>query len=181
MELPQAVALIKKGVSRDQSVWADMGAGSGLFTLALSEILGSSGVIFAVDRQLGILRQHLKTHYQLTRVHLYETDFAEDLELPALDGILMANALHYTPDPERLLNKMLHYLKEGGSFLLIEYETDRSNKWVPHPVSFERFKLICQNLPLSDPEWLDEVPSFYGTHRNIYSALSTKISTNTLR
>ena len=46
-----AFNLIRTGVPGRGGVWADLGAGSGVFTRALADLLGPEGQVFAVDRQ----------------------------------------------------------------------------------------------------------------------------------
>ena len=79
--------------------WADLGAGSGAFTLALRELLGLSADIYAVDRDRGRLAELERAHQVRFGVsehlHLLPVDFTRDLDLPPLDGVLMANSLHF--------------------------------------------------------------------------------------
>lgn len=51
MELSVAIKLIEKGVSRSGApqMWADLGAGNGLFTNALSLLLPEASTIHAVE------------------------------------------------------------------------------------------------------------------------------------
>ena len=51
------VALLRAAV-RPGGTWADIGAGSGAFTLALADLLGPGGAILAVDRDAGALRDN---------------------------------------------------------------------------------------------------------------------------
>ncbi|MDH3245469.1 MAG: class I SAM-dependent methyltransferase, partial [Saprospiraceae bacterium] len=95
MTIDEAVNLIKPAVSSRSSVWADLGAGSGVFTMALSEILGFGATIFAVDRKLSALRKKLDHTYVRSKIMLMEENFHDSLDLPKLDGIIMANSLHY--------------------------------------------------------------------------------------
>ncbi len=50
------VALLRGGIPGPGGVWADLGAGSGAFTLALAEQLGPSAEIYAVDADERALR-----------------------------------------------------------------------------------------------------------------------------
>ena len=45
----QAKSLIEKGVKNPSGIWADIGAGTGVFTLALRDLL-EGGKIYAVDK-----------------------------------------------------------------------------------------------------------------------------------
>src|SRR5688572_16323172 len=90
------VQLIEDGISGN--VWADLGSGRGAFTLALADLLGATGEIYSVDRDQGALReqeQAIRTRFPKVRVHYRTADFTKPLELPPLDGIVMANSLHF--------------------------------------------------------------------------------------
>jgi|GEM_PF-6785554 hypothetical protein len=52
MELQNAINLIVKGINerKTSQVWADLGAGSGLFSRALSALLAPGSTIYAVDK-----------------------------------------------------------------------------------------------------------------------------------
>src|SRR5271169_2859486 len=77
-------------------LWADLGAGTGAFTLALAELLGPSTVIHAVDRDARALRSLAGTvEAKFPRVSTIHADFSDEVPLPPLDGILMANSLHF--------------------------------------------------------------------------------------
>src|SRR5450631_3104664 len=51
------VRLLHKGVPESGGVWADLGSGSGAFTLALADLLGATGHIHSVDKDRQVLRE----------------------------------------------------------------------------------------------------------------------------
>jgi hypothetical protein len=51
VDTSEAVALIREAVPRRAGTWADLGAGDGVFTLALAEVLGAGSRIYAVERE----------------------------------------------------------------------------------------------------------------------------------
>ncbi len=152
--------------------FADLGAGSGAFTLALRELLGLSADIYAADRarnRLNILEQaHQSRFGSVENLHFVFGDFARDLDLPLLDGILMANSLHFFRDKEKVLRHVRSFLKPGGKLLLVEYNVDRGNPWVPHPLSFETFRELAPRAGFSQPRLLAKKPSSF--LREFYSA-----------
>ena len=165
----EAVALIKSGIPSPSGTWADLGAGTGMFTLALRSLL-ESGTIYAVDKNPHVLWSIAGGGPIEIVVH--EADFTRPLELPPLDGIVMANALHYAPDPVATLKHILTCLRPGAPFLLVEYETEQAQPpWIPYPLPFRRFAEIAREAGLSEPEELERVSSDYG-HRYIYSAVA---------
>ncbi len=170
MTIDQAANLIHKGIAPSSFLWADLGAGTGIFTLALKEILPEARIL-SLDKNPHAL-------YNLQRAHpwleIIEGDFTQALDLPPLDGILMANALHYVSDPEVILPSILSFLKPGGCFILIEYDTDRPVKtWVPFPISYQRFVGLAVECKLEEPRLIGTRPSLYGRGK-IYAALATK-------
>ncbi len=165
MTLLEATDLIRPGVSPASGTWADIGAGTGLFTQALMEIL-DEGKVIALDKSPHALysNQQLAISNRQSKVNLeiIEGDFNKPLDLPLLDGILMANALHYANDHLVVLKNVLTSLKPEGIFLLIEYDTDKPNPpWVPNPISFERFLEICHHSGLSEPMEIARRKSIY--------------------
>jgi ubiquinone/menaquinone biosynthesis C-methylase UbiE len=164
-------------------VWADLGAGSGAFTLALRELVGPEAEIHAVDKDRVWLRE-LEQAYRArfgdsSRLHPLPADFTRPLDLPPLDGVVMANSLHFFKDKERILRHVRTFLKpggalllppRGGTLLLVEYNVDRGNFWVPHPLSFETFRALAPSAGFSEPRLLAKHPSSF--LREFYSALA---------
>jgi ubiquinone/menaquinone biosynthesis C-methylase UbiE len=155
------------------SQWADLGAGSGAFTLALRELLGPTSPIHAVDTDRGRLNE-LQRAWQArfgsdaTHLHLLPADFTRSLDLPPLDGVLMANSLHFFKDKQRVLLHVQSFLKPGGALLLVEYNVDIGNTWVPYPFSFDTWRVLAQQAGFSEPQLLATRSS--GFLRGFYSA-----------
>jgi SAM-dependent methyltransferase len=169
------VALIRRGVEGAGTVWADIGSGSGAFTLALAELLGAGSTIHSVDRDESALReqaQALAGRFPEVAIRQHIADFRRPLDLPSLDGIVMANSLHFVRDKQDVLGAILAHLREGGRFVLVEYDTEQGNQWVPHPLSYRAWQRLAAEVGLHETRRLASVPSrFLGS---IYSALSVK-------
>ena len=152
--------------------WADLGAGSGAFTLALRELLEAQASIYAVDRELarlGELERAWRARFgDATALHLLQADFTRPLDLPALDGLLMANSLHFYKDKVSVLRQVGRLLKPGGRLLVVEYAVDVGNVWVPYPFSFEKFQVLARQAGFSPPRLLATHPSSF--LRGFYSA-----------
>jgi hypothetical protein len=97
-------------------------------------------------------------------------DFSGALSLPPLDGIVMANSLHYFKDREKILRHVRSFLKLNGALLLVEYNVDSGNPWVPYPLSFDTFRLLAPRAGFSEPQILDTAPSRF--LKEFYSALA---------
>lgn len=169
------VGLIRDGVEGAGTSWADLGSGEGAFTLALADVLGPGGSIHTVDRDgraLEVQLRALRDRFPSVAVTPRVADFTKPLELPPLDGIVMANSLHFQRDKLSVLKLVTGYLRPEGRFVLVEYDADRGNPWVPYPLSFETWLTLSAEAGLRDTRRLASVPSrFLGS---IYSALSIR-------
>lgn len=139
------VDLLRPGVPQPGGMWADLGSGSGAFTLALAELLGPQGVIYSIDtdrRSLAEQERHMRARFPETHVHYECSDFTRPLSLPALDGIVMANSLHFHRKKAPIVAAVRTMLKPGGRLVLVEYKTDRGNAWVPYPIPFDAWQAL---------------------------------------
>ena len=177
MRHSEHVALLRDGVSSG-GVWADLGSGEGAFTLALADLLGEAGRIYSVERDADALatqREAMGARFPKVAVEFLRTDFTKGLDLPPLDGIVMANSLHFYRDKESLVRQLAAHLKDNGRFVLVEYDADRGNPWVPYPISYLTWERMSADAGLAETRLLHQVPSrFLGA---IYSALSLRAET----
>jgi SAM-dependent methyltransferase len=167
------VRLLADGVAARGGIWADLGSGGGAFTLALADLLGPAATIYSVDRDRGALRDQergLRARFPAVAVHYLVADFTTPLELPPLDGIVMANSLHFVRDKLPVLALLRRYLAPGGQLLLVEYNADRGNPWVPYPLSYPTWERLATQAGFVETRLLARVPSrFLG---EMYSAAS---------
>lgn len=168
------IALLRDGVDAG-GVWADLGSGEGTFTLALADLLGPDGRICSVERDAEALeaqRTAMARRFPRATIEYMRADFTVPLDLPPLDGIVMANSLHFHRDKEQLVGRLAAHLKDDGRFVLVEYDADRGNAWVPYPLSYATWEQLSGRAGLTGTRLLAKVPSrFLGA---IYSALSFK-------
>ena len=172
MELSQAIELL----STDQLMpvqsaqWADLGSGNGIFTIALANLLKSGSTIYAVDKDAKALDQIPVTENGV-KIEKYKADFVkQELNLMNIDGILMANSLHYAEDKVSFIKKAKNWLKPGGSFLVVEYDTSKSNRWVPWPLDFSSLEKLFRSSGFSLISKIAERPSVFGRAK-LYSAI----------
>jgi ubiquinone/menaquinone biosynthesis C-methylase UbiE len=158
-------------------IWVDFGAGGGAFTLALRELVGLDATIYAVDRDRGRLNEleyNHRTRFRMTsNLILLPEDFSQALDLPPLDGIVMANSLHFFKDKQRILRHVRTFLKPKGTLLLVEYNVDLGNPWVPYPLTFRTYHTLAPPAGFSEPCLLATIPSRF--LREFYSAAAIKV------
>lgn len=133
MELKDAITLIHT-TGLPAGVYADLGCGEGLFSAALAHLLPAGSTVLAIDKQrAGSLPYPIPAGITVER---RQADFSlEDFELPELQGIVMANSLHYIADKAALIGRLKDRLPESGVFIIVEYETTQANPWVPYPIT----------------------------------------------
>lgn len=86
-------------------------------------------------------------------------DFTRPLGFSGMDGVLMANALHFVKAKAPVLALIRGYLKPGGTFVLVEYDADRGNLWVPHPISFITWLAVAPGAGFTGTKLLGRVRS----------------------
>ena len=153
--------------------WADFGSGTGAFTLALAELIGPSGVLHSIERDEYAVRQQQRAfHEQFSdrRVHYHVADFTRPIDLAPLDGLVIANALHFYREPLFIVQTLKSHLKPGGHFIVVEYNVTQGNTAVPYPISYERWVELANAAGFTQTQLLATRPSRF--LKEIYSAMS---------
>ena len=151
-------------------LWLDLGCGTGLFTLALAGNLPAASKIIAIDKDEKALRKIPATVNDVV-IQTTAGDFVYDaLDLEEVDGILIANSLHYVKDKETLLRKLISSMKTNGVFLIVEYDRQTGNQWVPYPLTIDAAKALFKSLGYSGFQVLNKRPSVFGKHY-MYAAI----------
>jgi precorrin-6B methylase 2 len=167
------VALLRDGIDRPGGVWADFGSGTGAFTLALADLLGPAGVIYSIEQDRAALAQQersMRARFPNSIVHYYPADFTRPIDLPPLDGIVMANSLHFHRYPEPIVQLIKGYLSSQGRFILVEYNIEQFNSAVPYPISYRMWEELAQRCGFVRTRLLKTRPSRF--LKEIYSAVS---------
>lgn len=166
METKDAIHLIEKGIDKSFSqTWADFGCGSGTFTYALANILPAGSSIYGLDTRT----QKLQSSNTVEIIFRQANIENENLPLPLLSGILMANSLHYIKNKKSFINHLAKYFENKKKLIVVEYETNTSNQWVPYPINFSGLKELFYNAGYTTVEKLGERISAYGG--KMYAAL----------
>jgi precorrin-6B methylase 2 len=169
------VNLLRPAVPLPGGTWADVGSGSGAFTLALAELIGPQGVIYSVDRDEAALREQaraMRSRFPDVTVHYLAADFTRRCNLPQVQGLVTANALHFV-EPRRkveVVRLLKSYLEAEGRLVVVEYNTETGNVWVPYPFTYTRWEALVREAGFAHTQLLATAPSRF--LKEFYSAMS---------
>ncbi len=109
---------------RRGAVVADVGAGSGYYTVRLSRAVGRDGRVVATDIQPGMLDliREKVARDKLTNVTLVQGAIDNpNLETGVFDMILMVDVYHELASPQAFMQKLKAALRPDGRLVLIEF------------------------------------------------------------
>jgi protein-L-isoaspartate O-methyltransferase len=106
---------------------ADIGAGSGYYTMKLAELVGPKGKVYALDIQpemLAIIKNRMKGA-KVSHIETIQNNETE-LKLPAssTDLFLMVDVYHEFSYPYEMSVEMVKALKPGGRLVFVEYRLE---------------------------------------------------------
>jgi ubiquinone/menaquinone biosynthesis C-methylase UbiE len=157
------------------TTWADLGCGDGTFTVALASVLAPGSTIHAMDRNGSVLRKIPSVHNEV-RITTHVGDFIHAMwPFDDLDGILMANSLHYVDQQAAFVRVCRRRMKPRACFLIVEYDSDQANRWVPYPLSRTTLTSVFAEAGCRSVTFLRSRPSAY-RRAPLYSALITCIA-----
>jgi ubiquinone/menaquinone biosynthesis C-methylase UbiE len=149
-------------VARGSTV-ADLGAGSGYFTVRLAKAVGASGRVYAVDIQQGMLDLLQRAVAKEKLANVTPVLGAEDdprLPEGAIDLVLMVDVYHELQSPQRTLAHLMRALKPGGRLVLLEYRAEDPN--VPilpeHKMTKAMVKLEIEHEGFKQQRVYDDLP-----------------------
>ena len=162
MDHDDHVRLIRAGVTGAGPRWLELGAGTGAFTLALADLLGPGGRILATDRDERAVRvagAAVARAFPRVALETRVFDYTDAIPYGPFDGVLAANTLHFVADRDATLRAIRFSIVPGGRLVIVEYDADRGNPWVPHPFSFETWKQEAVRAGFTEPRRIGRVPS----------------------
>ena len=164
------------GISAGSRV-ADVGAGSGFFTVRLARTVGPRGRVFAVDVNPDTVRQLQEriAREQLENVEVHTGTHADPRLPGSLDAVLIVNAYHEMAEHQAVLDNIRQALKLEGRLVIVEpialarEKTSRAEQYANHEIALdyvaddlrqagfaiaERRDRFVENLLDRDTEWL---------------------------
>jgi len=122
---------------------ADVGAGSGYFTVRLASRVGPGGRVFANDLQSEMLKMLTArlARERVTNVTLVQ-GAVDDPKLPSssLDLAIMVDVYHEFSEPQKMLRGLRAALKPGGRLVLLEYRKEDPQV----PIRFEHKMSVAE-------------------------------------
>lgn len=170
MTVAEAKSLLATCSFNEQETWADLGCGDGIFTYALAELLPRGSSIYAIDQQ----KQHLSQIHNQISILFNQANFSDEtLNIKPLNGILMANSLHFIANPETLINRLENYfVSDNKKWIIIEYDHFLASQWEPYPMPFDKLKTLFKQLGYTTTRKIAERKSVFGG--KMYAALFCK-------
>lgn len=135
----------------------DLGSGAGFYTLVLSEFVGKTGKVFAVDVQQDLLLKLKNEAFKkgLENIEIVWGDIDEEnstrLSDSSVDRVLIANTLFQVDDKDNVAKEAYRILKPKCTVMIIDW-TDSFGGLGPHTsriVKPEQAKVIFEKAGFS--------------------------------
>ncbi len=135
-ELYSARNAVVDAVGLEAGDWvADIGSGTGLYTLLFAEKVGRDGQVFAEDIEPLFLdlvaRRAADGDFDNVTAVLGRED---DVTLPenSVDVVFIADTYHYFEDREAVMHSVFNAMKPGGSLILVEFNLEAGEERPDH-------------------------------------------------
>lgn len=142
----------------------DVGAGPGHASADISELVGSSGEVVAIERSphfATVLRSLGRSNLTVRELDLMNEDFGDLIA----DGAWIRWVLAFLPDPALAVDRIARALRPGGTAVFQEYLDYAAWRLIPQPAAHRQYRdLVVQSwresggepdAALDLPSWLD--------------------------
>ncbi len=137
---------------------ADIGAGSGYFTVLFSRAVGADGKVYALDIELEYL-DYIKKKTEkkgLDNIVLQRIGVNDPKLKPASqDIIFFCNTWHYVEGREAYLKKLYSALKPGGKLAIIDFKMEKIPFGPPYERRLPKSQLIREGLMSGFSLWAE--------------------------
>ncbi len=107
---------------------ADLGCGSGYFSVRMSKRVGATGRVLATDLQpemLALLKKKMVADPRLSNITpILATESDVALPKAAVDIVLMVDVYHELARPKETVHQIKEALRPGGKMVLVEYRAE---------------------------------------------------------
>ncbi len=133
---------------RRNSTFLDLACGAGHYSLALSEIIGEQGMIYAVDLWedgIALLNDQVEAQ-RINNIRTFIADISETIPLgdSSIDVCLLATALHDLPGKARqtTLQEIFRVLKPESALNIIEFKKIEEGPGPPVEIRLDEMEVV---------------------------------------
>lgn len=104
---------------------ADIGAGTGLYTILFANEVGDAGAVFAVDiepRFLKLINQRAADLDFSNVISVLGRDVSITLPENDVDVVFISDTYNYFEDPQALMTSVFSSLKPGGRLIILDFD-----------------------------------------------------------
>ena len=162
-ELRPLETLNRIGLKEDH-VLADIGAGSGVFTIPAAKITENKVYALDINDQMLELIQEKKTREGLTNIELIKVDGSRfDLPDDSCDIVLLVTVLHEIKDTTSFIREIKRVMKKDGRIAIIEFHKKETPMGPPvaHRLGKMEVAEVCIKLDLNPIEQFDLGENYY--------------------
>ncbi len=163
--LPPKDVLERFGLERGATV-ADIGAGTGYFSLPAVEMVGEKGFVYALDisdEMLAALRKKAESRGINSNLELIKSDEHGAELTKVVDFILISNVVHEVKDKDKFFSNYLANLKPGGKVAIIEWKKAEMEVGPPVQIRIfpEELASLLSDYGLETKEKIDISEKYY--------------------
>lgn len=152
-----AAARVKKGAAV-----ADVGAGTGLFTMLFSEAVGPKGTVYAVEIAPKFLEYIAERARKAGARNVKAVrGTANSVELPpaSVDLIFLCDTYHHFESPRDSLASIRKALRPGGELLLVDFQREpgKTAKWITEHVRAGK-EVVTREIEAAGFTRVEELP-----------------------
>jgi ubiquinone/menaquinone biosynthesis C-methylase UbiE len=143
--LPRGNVLKEVGISQGSQI-LDYGCGPGSYTTAVAEMVGESGMVYALDMNPLAVKsvRDIASKRRLENVKTILSDCKTGLPQNSLDTVLLYDTFHELDDPDNVLEELYRVLKPGAVLSLSDHHM-KEDEIVSGVTNLGLFKLDKKN------------------------------------
>ncbi|MFD2671863.1 class I SAM-dependent methyltransferase [Marinicrinis sediminis] len=107
----------------------DYGSGTGLVSLAVSDLVGSVLLVDSSKEMLEVAKAKI-THRGISNAQVLYADFTQEIPALKADMIIMSLVLLHIPDTKKILQTLFHILHDDGQLIIVDFD---KNENIHHP------------------------------------------------
>lgn len=132
------------GIKMGQAI-ADLGAGSGYFTMPLSQAVGDEGMVYAIDIEKGML-DYINKRAEEAGIKNIKTILAKPddplLSPSTVDMVFICDTYHHIEDRIEYMKRLSRAFKEGGRLVIIDFIPQKTPVGPPLEIRLSREEVI---------------------------------------